>query len=65
MNEMHGMKKETVSAPVQPFFNGMEKAGKLRVSGDRLLDGEGRQVVLHGVNMVCKDKSRGYAGAWE
>ncbi len=37
---------------------------KLRISGDRLLDREGRQVILHGVNMVCKDPARGYVGAW-
>ena len=37
---------------------------KLHVSGDRLLDREGRQVILHGVNMVCKDFARGYVGAW-
>jgi len=44
---------------------GHEGAGKLQVAGDRLLDRQGRQVVLHGVNMVCKDKSRGYVGDWK
>ncbi len=40
------------------------QVGKLRAEGGCLLDREGRQVVLHGVNLVCKDKSRGYIGHW-
>lgn len=39
-------------------------AGKLYVAGDRLVDALGRQVILHGVNMVCKDRTRGYVGNW-
>ena len=42
----------------------LSSLSKLRVSGDQLIDREGRQVILHGVNMVCKDPARGYVGAW-
>ena len=38
---------------------------KLHVVGDRLVDREGRQWILHGVNLVCKDPDRGYIGAWK
>lgn len=37
---------------------------KIRASGNRFLDEHGRHVLLHGINMVCKDKSRGYIGDW-
>lgn len=37
---------------------------KVRVSGNRFVDEQGRHVILHGINMVCKDKSRNYIGDW-
>lgn len=36
----------------------------IRVSGDRFVDEHGRHVILHGVNLVCKDKTRNYIGNW-
>lgn len=33
---------------------------KLRTSGQRILDETGGEVILHGFNLVCKDKSVGY-----
>lgn len=37
----------------------------LKVAGNHFIDQNGRLVILHGVNMVCKDKSRGYIGDWD
>lgn len=37
---------------------------RIHVQGKRLIDSAGREVLLHGVNMVCKDKSRAYIGDW-
>lgn len=37
----------------------------ITVRDDRFVDREGRQVILHGVNMVDKDKSRNYLGVWD
>ncbi|MHA6483509.1 cellulase family glycosylhydrolase [Paenibacillus sp. strain BS8-2] len=31
---------------------------------ERFVDAEGRQVILHGMNMVCKNKADGYIGNW-
>ncbi|MDG0872184.1 hypothetical protein L5D93_06575 [Paenibacillus thiaminolyticus] len=36
----------------------------LRVRGTRFIDDAGRQVLLHGVNMVCKEESRHWVGGW-
>lgn len=36
----------------------------IRVVGGQFVDREGRQVILHGINMVCKDKGN-YIGAWD
>ncbi|WP_062105948.1 cellulase family glycosylhydrolase [Bacillus niameyensis] len=36
----------------------------VRVQGNRFVDKLGRHVLLHGVNMVCKDKSVHYVGDW-
>ncbi|MCR2823490.1 cellulase family glycosylhydrolase [Lederbergia panacisoli] len=38
--------------------------GPVKTNGDRFTDKLGRQVVLHGVNMVCKDRSQNYIGSW-
>ncbi|MFC5404622.1 cellulase family glycosylhydrolase [Cohnella soli] len=32
--------------------------------GSRFLDAQGRHVILHGISMVCKDKSKGYSESW-
>ncbi len=37
----------------------------LRTTDNHFIDSAGRQVILHGVNMVCKDKSRQYIGQWD
>lgn len=36
----------------------------IRVLGGQFVDREGRQIILHGINMVCKDKGN-YIGAWD
>lgn len=35
---------------------------KISVLGTKFIDEVGHEVVLHGINMVCKDKSRNYIG---
>lgn len=43
----------------------MEQSGLgLRVRGTRFIDDAGRQVLLHGINMVCKEESRHWVGDW-
>lgn len=37
---------------------------KLRSVEKKIVDTAGRHVLLHGVNLVCKDKERGYIGNW-
>lgn len=37
----------------------------MTVKGQKFYDREGREIILHGVNMVCKDKNRGYIGAYD
>lgn len=37
----------------------------IQVQGGRFVDQEGRQVILHGINMVNKDKACNYVGAWD
>ncbi|MCQ6561957.1 cellulase family glycosylhydrolase [Paenibacillus mendelii] len=34
------------------------------VRGERFVDSFGREVILHGMGLVCKDKSRNYIGDW-
>lgn len=49
-------------------LRGMVKLNKLaavKVQGMRFVDGTGREVLLHGVNMVCKDKKSHYIGNWD
>jgi len=36
----------------------------ITVEGSRFVDAQGRHVILHGVSMVCKDKSKGYIEDW-
>ncbi|MCJ8008223.1 cellulase family glycosylhydrolase [Lederbergia wuyishanensis] len=36
----------------------------IKVDGNRFVDKSRRQVLLHGVNMVCKDKTKNYIGSW-
>ncbi|CAM4137563.1 cellulase family glycosylhydrolase [Paenibacillus alkaliterrae] len=38
---------------------------KIRVQGSRFVDEQGRHVILHGINMVCKEKSIDYIGKWD
>jgi len=33
---------------------------KLSIDGRRFIDEDGAEVILHGVNLVCKDKAKGY-----
>ncbi|HOQ67178.1 MAG TPA: cellulase family glycosylhydrolase [Candidatus Atribacteria bacterium] len=33
--------------------------------GRDFIDKDGREVILHGINMVCKDKNRNYIGPWD
>lgn len=37
----------------------------LTIRGESFVDREGRQIVLHGINLVCKDKHRNYIGLWD
>jgi len=37
----------------------------IHVQGNRFMDEEGRQVILHGINMVNKDKASNYIGTWD
>lgn len=38
---------------------------KIAVSGGRFVDEHGRHVILHGINMVCKEKGLNYVGEWD
>ncbi len=35
------------------------------IDGSHFIDQQNRQIFLHGINMVCKDKTSGYVGAWD
>lgn len=35
------------------------------IDGSHFIDQQNRQIVLHGINMVCKDKTSGYVGHWD
>ena len=37
---------------------------RLGIHDDRFIDHSGRHVLLHGINMVCKDKNNHYIGDW-
>lgn len=37
----------------------------IQVKEGRFIDCHDRHVLLHGINMVCKDASRGYIGEWD
>src|SRR5690606_16616678 len=39
-------------------------ARRIKVEGNHFVDGYGRHVLLHGVNMVCKEKECNYIGPW-
>jgi endoglycosylceramidase len=36
----------------------------MTTNGSRFIDAQGRQVILHGISMVCKDKEKGYLDHW-
>lgn len=36
----------------------------MTTKGSRFIDAQGRQVILHGISMVCKDKEKGYIDDW-
>lgn len=40
-------------------------AGRIKVNENHFVDKFGRHVLLHGMNMVCKDKSQNYIGSWK
>lgn len=42
----------------------MTKMNKIKAQGHRFVDADGREILLHGVNMVCKDKKSHYIGDW-
>ncbi|MFO7729820.1 MAG: cellulase family glycosylhydrolase [Spirochaetia bacterium] len=35
------------------------------IKGNRFIDHKGNHLILHGMNMVCKDKDRAYIGPWD
>lgn len=35
------------------------------IKENRFIDYKGNHLILHGMNMVCKDKERGYIGPWD
>ncbi len=37
---------------------------KIKAQGKQFIDQEGRSVILHGINMVCKNKEKGYIGEY-
>lgn len=37
----------------------------ISIRDEKFVDKNGREVILHGINMVCKDKSRNYIGNWD
>lgn len=37
----------------------------VQTDGDRFIDVNGNHVILHGINMVCKDKTKNYIGSWD
>lgn len=37
---------------------------RIRIKDNRFVDEHGRHVILHGISMVCKDKTRNYIGDW-
>lgn len=37
---------------------------KITVKGNKLIDENGNEFIPHGINMVCKEKSRGYIGEY-
>lgn len=45
-------------------MNNLGKGNTIRVQKNRFVDEHGRHVLLHGVNMVCKDKTTQYIGEW-
>lgn len=36
----------------------------ITTDGNKLIDCKGRHTILHGINMVCKEKEKGYIGAY-
>lgn len=37
----------------------------ISISGENFVDNYGREVILHGVNLVCKDRGRNYIDYWD
>lgn len=37
----------------------------ISTKGDKFIDEHGRQVILKGINMVSKDRNKGYIGTWD
>ncbi|MCQ2584440.1 MAG: glycoside hydrolase family 5 protein [Treponema sp.] len=38
---------------------------KFRIKNSQFIDDKGNTVILHGINMVCKEKSKGYIGDYQ
>lgn len=38
---------------------------RIQVKGNRFVDQSGCEILLHGINLVCKDRSKGYIGSWD
>lgn len=42
----------------------VKNVNQIGINGNRFIDSSGRHVILRGVNMVSKDKSKNYIGEW-
>ena len=56
-----GGSEPSASTPSRPPASA-EAAGFVTVAGRQFLDGEGKRIILHGINVVQKSKAEGYVG---
>lgn len=59
-DELKGSHEEQIKTELK----GEETMQRLRVQGQNIVDELGNQVILYGINMVCKDKSKGYIAGY-